>query len=267
MSSCLAALRARGGGGPPPGGGAPVWVLGITPPGMVIAVRFNIYYKYMFSCPEAAMSFPAFFALAPTLTLHDPLAVFLGASDSGDITYTYADAVKLAGHSCPTVAGAWLMLRHGLTRIYGNQIPQRGAIEVYMRDARDHGTTGVIAAIATLLTGAAPETGFGGIGARGRFARRDLLHFDTPIGGLMGVRRRDTGQGVILDLDTARVPAGPQMAALFPIVATEGASADEHKRFGALWQERVEKMLTAHADDPALVIVRAWDDKGTDAAA
>ncbi len=165
------------------------------------------------------MDFPNFFDEAPTITLHGPLAAFLGVSKSGIITYSYADAVKLAGHSCPTVAGAYLMMRSGLTRLYGDELPERGGMEVFLREPREQGTTGVIAAIATLLTGAAPETGFGGIGTRRRFARRDLLQFDAPIEGLLGLRRRDSGRDAVLDLDAARVPAAPEMQMLFPKVA------------------------------------------------
>ncbi|NLY64247.1 MAG: hypothetical protein GX070_04730 [Alcaligenaceae bacterium] len=55
------------------------------------------------------MSFPSFFDQAPTISLRDPLAGFLGAAHNGVIQYTYTDVVKLAGHSCPTVAGAYLM--------------------------------------------------------------------------------------------------------------------------------------------------------------
>lgn len=204
------------------------------------------------------MGFPAFFADAPTITLRDPLAIFLGASDDGAITYTYADAVKLAGHSCPTVAGAYLMVRGGLRALYGNEMPERGCIEVYLREPRDEGTTGVIAAVAMLLTGAAPETGFGGIGAKRRFARRDLQHFGAAIDGLMALRRKDNGHGVTLDLNTAAVPAAPEMQAMFPRVVAEQASEDEQARFAALWQDRVERMLIQHADDPALVQVEEW---------
>ncbi len=203
-------------------------------------------------------SFPDFFAAAPTITLHDPLAAFLGASASGTITYRYADAVKLAGHSCPTVAGAWLMVRRGLLALYGAATPERGRLEVHLRDPRDHGTTGVVATVAMLLTGAAPETGFGGIGPGGRFRRRGLLHFDAPIDGMLALRRTDNGRGVLLDLDTGAVPPDPRLPALFPLVlAGQPADADV-AQFGALWQERVERMLTAHADDPALVPVLEW---------
>jgi hypothetical protein len=204
------------------------------------------------------MDFPDFFAEAPTITLRDPLAAFLGAAKNGTITYTYADAVKLAGHSCPTVAGAYLMVRRGLGQLYGDAMPERGGIEVYLCDPRDQGTTGVIATIAMLLTGAAPETGFGGIGMHRRFARRDLLHFDVPIDGLLALQRRDNGRGVILNLDTTMVPPAPEMQALFPRVLAQQADADEQARFATLWQARVAEMLIGHADDPDLVQAQAW---------
>jgi hypothetical protein len=201
------------------------------------------------------MDFPAFFADAPTITVHDALATFLGASETGMLTYGYADAVKLAGHSCPTVAGAYLMVRRGLAHLYGDATPERGNVEVHMRDARDHGTTGVIASVATLITGAASETGFGGIGANGRFRRRDLLRFDVRIEGLLSLRRRDDGRAVELDLDMAVVPADPRMALLFGRAASGNAGGDELNDFAALWQDRVRRMLLEHADDDALVSV------------
>lgn len=204
------------------------------------------------------MDFPDFFSKAPTVTVHDPLAAFLGASASGVITYCYADAVKLAGHSCPTVAGAYLMVCKGLARLYGDALPERGGIEVHMRDPRDEGTAGVVAAIATLLTGAASETGFGGIGADRHFARRDLLRFDTPIHGPMALRRRDTGMGVVLDLDTSRVPPDAAMRTLLPKVASRSADEEEQARFAALWQDRVSRMLLDHADDPEFVRTTEW---------
>jgi hypothetical protein len=204
------------------------------------------------------MDFPDFFADVPTITLRDPLAAFLGAPKTGIITYTYADAVRLAGHSCPTVAGAYLMVRCGLQHLYGKDLPERGGIEVYLRDPRDHGTTGVTAAVATLITGAASESGFGGIGAHHRFARRDLLHFDAPLDGLMALRRRDNGRGVVLDLDTSQVPAARGMQVLFPKAVNEQADADELARFATLWQARVAQILTQHADDPALVRMSEW---------
>lgn len=211
------------------------------------------------------MDFPKFFSEAPTVTMREPLAAFLGASKSGTITYGYADAVKLAGHSCPTVAGAYLMVRRGLARLYGDELPERGGIEVHMRDGREQGTTGVVAAVATLLTGAAPESGFGGIGANHRFARRGLLQFDTPIDGLLALRRRDTGRGVVLDLDTTSVPPDPEMMVLFPKVMAGQADEGERTLFGTLWQNRVARMLIERADDPELVHVHDWQEDSVNA--
>ncbi|RKW45863.1 MAG: hypothetical protein D8H96_03445, partial [Lautropia sp.] len=83
-----------------------------------------------------AAGYPAFFDQAPTLTVQDGLARFLGATRDGILTYRYLDAVRLAGHSCPTVAGSWLMVIRGLKALYGDDIPERGNIDVLMRDER-----------------------------------------------------------------------------------------------------------------------------------
>lgn len=201
-------------------------------------------------------SFPDFFSQAPSVTVRDPLAQFLGAARDGVMEYCYADAVRLAGHSCPTVAGTWLMTLHGLRALYGNELPVRGEIEVYMADARDAGTTGVMATVAQLVTGAAPETGFHGIG--GRFGRNNLLHFDQPMRGTIGLRRKDTGTAVQVELDASVVPWPDEMRTLLPKAASGQASTAELQRFGELWQERVRKMLIEHADDGAMVQVSNW---------
>ncbi len=60
------------------------------------------------------MQYPIFYDQVENIKLYDPLSDFLGAVDKGDIEITYLDCVKLAGHSCPTVAGAYLMALTGL---------------------------------------------------------------------------------------------------------------------------------------------------------
>lgn len=100
------------------------------------------------------MTYPTFFDEVPTITLHDPLAEILGAATGGLITYGYADAVKLAGHSCPTVAGAYLMTSKALGALYPDSVPERGGIRVEFSAAQADGVT---AAVAGLLTGAAGE--------------------------------------------------------------------------------------------------------------
>lgn len=204
------------------------------------------------------MTFPSFFAEAPRLRVRDPLAAFLGASEDGILDYGYEDVVRLAGHSCPAVAGAYLMLLGGLSYLYDGVLPERGGIEVFMRAGRDEGTAGVQASIATLLTGAAAETGFHGIGPARRFARRDLLRFGVDIDGVMALRRCDTGVGVVVDIDTGAVPHAAEMAAVMPGAVSGEADAAELGSFAALWQERVRRMLIEHADDPKLIHLYEW---------
>ena len=80
------------------------------------------------------MAFPSFFAEIPPIVVHDRLAQFLGAAEGGIIEYRYVDAVKLAGHSCPTVAGAWLLTSRLLTALYPDALPERGGIRVDFSD-------------------------------------------------------------------------------------------------------------------------------------
>ncbi|KRW96161.1 hypothetical protein [Paracoccus sp. MKU1] len=203
------------------------------------------------------MSFPAFFDDAPAIRVRDPLAGFLGSAEGGAMTYRYADAVRLCGHSCPVVAGAWLMVRAGLEWLYGDDLPERGGIEVQMRDGVAQGTTGVTASVATLVTGAAAEGGFHGIGSGHLFARRGLLRFEAPIDGVMGLRRRDNGAGVVVDIDTGHVPHDPAMADLMPRAVAGRADPAGQARFAALFQDRVRRMLAA-ADDPKLIHLYDW---------
>ena len=92
------------------------------------------------------MSFPSFFTEIPPIVVHDRLAEFLGAADGGVIEYRYADAVKLARHSCPTVAGAFLLAQRALAALYPGELPERGDIQVSFRNAQESGVTGVMAA-------------------------------------------------------------------------------------------------------------------------
>lgn len=198
---------------------------------------------------------PRFFAQVPTIVMRDPLAQLLGGSSDGLLTYRYEDAVKLAGHSCPTVAGAYLMLLRGLAALYGAEVPRRGGIEVQMSNGRDVGTTGVIAAIATLITGAATDLGFAGLGGRIE-RRRDLLSFAGHFEGILRLRRRDTGQQAQVSYNPDFVAFAPEMSALLPKVIGEEASAAELTQFGQLWQRRVQAILTEQRDDPRLVTVQ-----------
>lgn len=204
------------------------------------------------------MSFPSFYEQAPTIPMRDPLAAFLGAADDGLIDYHYADAVRLAGHSCPTVAGAYLMARAALQALYPEGPAERGGVEVQMPGPESEGVNGVIGQVFTLITGAAGANGFHGIA--GRYARQSLLDFSEP-GAHAGVRvrRRDTGAGVAVELNLSSVPAPANLRTLLGTALDPAASAEQRAAFAQAWQERVQRLLLKHADDPEVIRLTRLD--------
>lgn len=205
------------------------------------------------SVRASELSMPAFFDEAPVIRVRDPLSEFLGAAEGGLLEYRYADAVRLAGHSCPVVAGSFLMVLNGLERLYGTGLPERGGLLAGFAGRRHEGVVGVYASIITLLTGAAPETGFAGLA--GRFSRRDLLAFEADAGLMFTLRRKDTGAGIRVGIDNAVVPADPDMAPLQARALSGQATEQERRRFGELWQDRVRRMLIDNTRNPKLVLI------------
>jgi hypothetical protein len=168
--------------------------------------------------------------------------------------YRYEDAVRLAGHSCPTVAAAFLMTRAALAALYGDESPLRGGIRVDLREARDAGVAGVVASVATLVTGATADSGFRGLADR--FNRRDKLFFSQPLThGEMRFTRLDSGVAVEVAADLARVPGDPRTGALMQLCLTGQAGAAEAAAFRTAWQERVRRLLLEHADDPEVIVL------------
>jgi hypothetical protein len=187
------------------------------------------------------MKYPSFFDEVQPIQLHDPLSDFLGAFENGDLEITYLDCVKLAGHSCPTVAGAYLMALKGLEALYADRLPQRGRIKVEMRDAITHGVTGVTGNIISFIAGASGSGGFKGI--QGNFNRSNLITYDAPIQSEVRLTNLDTDESVVLDYNPSSVPPSPEMQPLMGKALQGQATAEELSRFGQVWQERVEKIL------------------------
>jgi hypothetical protein len=200
-----------------------------------------------------ANRFPDFFAHAPRITVRDPLADFLGAAQGGIVEYAYADVVKLAGHSCPTVASAFLMTRAALMALYPGALPERGGLRVVLPQPAAEGVSGVIGGVAGMITGAAGEGGFHGIGPH--FDRRDLLAFGVAGPGQLRVTRVDSGAAVSVTVRTELIPGDPRMRELLPRCLSGAATPEQAAQFGALWQERVRRLLIDHADDPEVVVV------------
>ena len=198
------------------------------------------------------MSFPPFFDDIPPIVVHDRLAEFLGATEGGIIEYRYTDAVRLAGHSCPTVAGAYLLTRRALAALYPDVLPERGDVQVEFRNAQENGVTGVIAAVVGLITGAAGIGGFKGIA--GRFSRRDLLLFDDPDQpGEIAFMRRDSGKRFELTLHLEQVPPDPRTGPLLQRLLAGERDPAVARDFSELWQDRVRRIVDDHIDDERLV--------------
>lgn len=197
------------------------------------------------------MAFPGFCDEVPTIIVRGRLAEFLGAADGGLIEYGYADAVKLAGHSCPTVAGSYLLACRMLRALYADQLPQRGEIGVEFGDPLEAGVSGAMAAVFGLLTGAAAGGGFKGLA--GRFSRRELLRFGVDLPAAIRCTRQDNGQSVCASRQLGQVAADPRLGPLLQDLLAGNSDPGQQALFTRLWQDRVRRILVEHFADPRLV--------------
>jgi len=187
------------------------------------------------------MKYPTFFDTVETITVYDPLSEALGAFENGLITYCYLDVVKNAGHSCPTIAGAYLMVREGLKALYGEEIPQRGALRVGFSEEQHEGTTGVVATVFSLITGAAGSWGFKGLS--GDFVRTGLLFFHEEIPLHVRIIRLDTQQHVDIAYNPHKLSYDERIQLLVSKHITKRLNEAENELFRVLWQEKVRKIL------------------------
>jgi hypothetical protein len=200
------------------------------------------------------MRYPAYYDRIEPITLIDPLADFLGALEQGEVSISYLDCVKLAGHSCPTVAGAWLMAREGLRQLYPDTLPRRSEIRVELSGAKDEGVVGVTGTVIGYICGAGDAGGFKGIG--GHFARNDRLIYGAAVDGDVRLTRLDSGASVTLRYDSSGVPGDPQMKPLMQRALGGTATDEERQRFQNLWQGRTEAILTATDPKTLLTITK-----------
>ena len=201
------------------------------------------------------MKHPAFYDQVETIVVRDPLANFLGAFEGGIIEYSYLDVARLAGHSCPTVAGAYLMAARGLKVLYGDELPVRGEIKVTMQQNQHEGVCGVIANVFSYITGATQDSGFHGLA--GQFDRRQLLSFGQQIPATVQFSRKSNGRSVLVSYDSSFVPGDPDMRPLLSKAISGQADENEKLRFRHLWQSRVEAILCDYANDPRLLMIES----------
>ncbi|MEO5347186.1 MAG: hypothetical protein H7834_12525 [Magnetococcus sp. YQC-9] len=178
----------------------------------------------------------------PSISLRDPLAELLGAGEE-PFVYTFNDAVKLAGHACPTVAGAFLMIKRAVDLLYPTSMPLRGDLLITVPNRVDEGVTGPITQIFTLVSGAAGANGFKGLA--GEYNRMNLMRFGEGIGsaGAFVFETVSTGRKVALTYSPAAIPPAPRMGELMPLVLSHRAMPEVRAEFGRLWRQRVEAIL------------------------
>ncbi len=187
------------------------------------------------------MKYPEFFDRVEKIKLYDPLADFLGAVENGEMEICYLDVVKFAGHSCPTVAGAYLMAMEGLKKLYRDTLPVRGEVAVMVQNPKTEGVTGVIGNTIAFICGVNDESGFKGIG--GRFSRAGKLHYSQNIPKEIRLQRVDTKDYVDISYTPAVAP-DPRQQELMQKSLGGIATKEEEALFRRLWQERVERILT-----------------------
>lgn len=200
------------------------------------------------------MQLPPFFDDVPRLRVQDQLARTLGCARDGILEYGFGDAVRLAGHSCPTVAAAYWMTFLALEHLYPNSLPQRGDIKVEFRDDARSGSNGVMATVVQMLTGAAGSSGFKGLG--GRFGRAGLIRYKPDLLLSLRFTRLDDGTAVDAGVDMALVPSPSDLERLVQRFVEGEATPDEEARLGVAWQERVKLLLLNHGRDPAVFMLR-----------
>lgn len=198
-------------------------------------------------------NFPKFFQDVPSISLYDPLAHILGSVNDGVIKFNYKQIVKAAGHSCPTVAGAYLVTLKALEILYPNSLPVRGEIKVAFKDALQSGVTGVISNVITNITGATKESGFKGL--NGKYARHSLMEYAQAMSLQIKFTRVDTNESVEIAYDPSVVPPLPKMQELMQKVLQNDAN-EMQKEFGQLWQERVKRVLIDNFNNDKMIVFK-----------
>ncbi|MFC6718835.1 FmdE family protein [Natrialbaceae archaeon GCM10025810] len=179
------------------------------------------------------------------IRVRDPVAEALAVLEPGEpFVLTYEDVVTIAGHSCPTTAGAYRIAKAGLEALYPDDLPVRGDVAVTAGGPRDDPAYGVTSRVISYVTGAAGEDGFGGL-AGGHGDRRDLLRFGAI--GVDGIAyefaRTDTGESVRVTYRVEEVPTGGPATSNLPKLVDGTATEEERTAFAEDWHGRVRAIL------------------------
>lgn len=204
---------------------------------------------------------------ADAIQIRDPLAELLGMVPEGEpLVVSFAEVATAAGHACPAVAGAYRSTQLALDDLYPESTPVRSEVSVVVGGERgDHGV-GPMANVIRHVTGAADETGFGGLAGCG--GRQDLMSFgEVPgPGRSFDFTREDTGERVRVSFEPSATGVDPDegggspMRAAASIVQGEASEA-EAEEFHEQWHGRVQRILDAQPGEQSpFTLTRVGDD-------
>lgn len=191
--------------------------------------------------------------VAPIMMTEPYFSIF--GQTAGPVPYTFEEAVKLSGHSCGAVAGAWIITQKALAVLYPNgAVPVRGQIAVQAPGAEDEWFVGVFGEVITFVTGASPHTGFNGAEygqVNNLFVRQNkMVYKDKPTGQQPPMRewiftRLDTGAkvGVKFNLTVITPIATPARTEMGKKMAAGTATADEAADYQKYWNSRATFVL------------------------
>lgn len=198
------------------------------------------------------------------IRIRDPLAEALAAVETEEpMLITYRDVVKAAGHTCPTSAGAFRIAQLGLDALYPDELPKRSDIEVAVGGRPDDQAHGVTGRLLSYITGAAGESGFGGL--PGGFGdRRNTLTYeeDDDVDVTVGLKRTDADDVVTVTYHASELlEAAKQHLADGDPVSTylrnrDDATPEEREAFAEAWHDRVRTVFT---EDDVLFTVEEDD--------
>ncbi len=202
-----------------------------------------------------------FFKEVEPIKLKDPLSYLLGSQKEGEpFVFTYGDVVRLAGHSCPAVSGAYRLTQIALKGLYPEDLPVRGEILVLIKGKPTDLAYGPQSQVISFITGASGETGFKGLG--GRFSRYRKLLFDTEDFQFNAFifQREDTKKTLKITYNPQVLPQDKTLSDLTPTVVRGMATPEEKELFISLWQENVRRILLETDRYPGLFSVEELKD-------
>lgn len=157
-----------------------------------------------------------------SIKVHDSFAAFLGGpADVENFSISIIDAARLAGHLCPSIAGAFVMTRAAVKALFPKtNTCERGQVKIDVAGAANEGVLGPITQVMTYITGACAENGFGGL--QGEFVRRNLLSYNSKkvSPGVFRFERIDTGEVIEVSYHPNRAKTSNSVTQIEAILTT-----------------------------------------------